>query len=477
MSSALRSLPIRWRLAGTSAVLTLVILCAFAIAVGELTSRRIRSDFDNQITVAVSELRDKTRVGVDAEGLPAPYVLLDLNAYAAAQNAVIRVIGADGSLYIQTRRAPNLGFTPPGTETIAGYRVATRRKDFVVRDQLAGETVFPLLVQYARPVSDMEATISKVQLFLLLGVLGGTALAFFAGLMIAGRAMAPIAALTSAAREIARTRDPSRRVPQPRADDEVAELAKTLEEMLQGLDAARTETEATLARQRRFVADASHELRTPLTSVLANLELLVDTLEGEQGEAASSALRSSRRMRRLVADLLLLARADVGRSAPREPTDLADVLVEAASELEPVAEGHDLTVDAEPAPVEGARDELHRLVVNLIENAVRHTVPGTRIVASTASRSGDAVVVVEDDGPGIPRDLEPVVFERFVRGGGEHAGSAGLGLAIARAVAESHGGTVSLERPASGRGARFVVRLPLARTAAPAAPTLARTTR
>ena len=90
-----------------------------------------------------------------------------------------------------------------------------------------------------------------------------------------------------------------------------------------------------LTRQRRFVADASHELRTPLTSVLANLELLADELTGEAGEAARSALRSSQRMRRLVADLLLLARADVGRETPHAPTDLGDVLVEAAGELGP----------------------------------------------------------------------------------------------------------------------------------------------
>ena len=150
-------------------------------------------------------------------------------------------------------------------------------------------------------------------MFLAFGVLGGALLALLAGLATARRAMEPIAELTAAARRIERSRDPSERLPHPEADDEVAELARTLEAMLASLDAARAETEAALARQREFVADASHELRTPLTSVLANLELLEEELEGEQREAAASALRSSRRMRRLVADLLLLARADAGR--------------------------------------------------------------------------------------------------------------------------------------------------------------------
>src|SRR5208282_5407350 len=173
--------------------------------------------------------------------------------------------------------------------------------------------------------------------------------------------------------EITRTRDPSRGVPQPVADDEVAELARTLEGMLHELDTARTETESTLARQRQFVADASHELRTPLTSVLANLELLAESLHGDQGEAARSALRSSQRMRRLVADLLLLARTDAARVAPDERCDLAKIVIEAAAELGPVSAEHEISLDVAPALVKAARDELHRLTINLLENALRHT--------------------------------------------------------------------------------------------------------
>ncbi|MFA9271453.1 MAG: sensor histidine kinase, partial [Baekduiaceae bacterium] len=280
------------------------------------------------------------------------------------------------------------------------------------------------------------------------------------------RAMAPVAGLTSTAREIEQTRDPALRMPIPEADDEVAELARTLEDMLHALDASRNETVAALKRQREFVADASHELRTPLTSVLANLELLSETLEGERREAADSALRSSQRMRRLVADLLLLARADAAREAPHEPTDIARVVVEAASELGPVSEDHELEVDAQPAIVDGSRDELHRLVLNLMQNAVAHTPAGTHIHAAVRGEDGIVTVVVEDDGPGIPPELRDRVFERFVRGGGDRGGkSSGLGLAIVRAVAESHGGRVSVQSPTMNgdgpaHGTRFTVTLP-----------------
>ena len=190
-------------------------------------------------------------------------------------------------------------------------------------------------------------------------------------------------------------------------------------------------------------------------------------MEGEQREAASSALRSSRRMRRLVADLLLLARADAGRIARHEPVDVARVVTEAAGELEPVSEGHPITVSAPyGATISGARDELHRLALNLMENALRHTDPGTAVEASVERINGQVVFSVEDDGPGIPPDLHDKVFERFFRGAGDRSGSSGLGLAIVRAVAESHHGTVTLEDPLDGRGARFVVRFPVEEPAA-----------
>jgi two-component system, OmpR family, sensor kinase len=149
------------------------------------------------------------------------------------------------------------------------------------------------------------------------------------------------------------------------------------------------------------------------------------------------------------------------------------VLLEAASELGPMAEDHELSIDAQPAVVPGVKDELHRLTLNLIENAARHTPAGTHIRASTAVENGAAVLTVEDDGPGIPPELQPRVFDRFVRGPQTAHRGSGLGLAIVRAVAESHGGTVALERPAGGTGARFVISIPREPAAAPPEPALA----
>jgi len=449
------------RLAGVSSLLTFVILCAFAIGIGSFTVHRVRSDFNRQVADTANQLPTQLNIKVAPTSVHrAVTIEPPLAAYAApADHAIVRIFTLGGSIVAQEpAKAPSLGTPSVQAKTVHGYRVVSRAG--IVRVSGTDEPIGQVIIQYGRKISDTEATVARVELFLLVGVLLGTGLAGFAGMMIARRAMAPIAELTSTAEAIARTRDPSLSVPEPQADDEVGELARTLQGMLRELDAARGETETMLARQRRFVADASHELRTPLTSVLANLELLAESLDGDEGEAARSALRSSRRMRRLVADLLLLARTDVGRVVRREPLDLAQIVVEAAGELGPVSAEHEIVLDVHPAIVDAARDELHRLTINLLENSLRHTPPGTRIRVATAASEGQATLVVEDNGPGVPPELAPTMFERFVRGAGDRGGSFGLGLAIVQAVAVSHGGAVALEPREGHSGARFVVRLP-----------------
>jgi signal transduction histidine kinase len=459
----LEHLSIRWRLALISALLTLVILLAFAIAVGEATTSRIRSDFRNQLAAASDDLKGRLRIEVNVSTGRVTKISPPLDAYAGAEHAVIRILNDnDGTILGTTKDAPNLGRTisfVDRTEFIQGYRVVSRHTELHSADP---RVRVPVVIQYARKVSDLESTVTRVRLFLIFGVVGGALLALVGGLWLARRAMRPITGLTQTARRIAETGDPELRVPQQRADDEVAELARTLDEMLHSLAASRQETELALARQRQFVADASHELRTPLTSILANLELLADVLDGEQGEAARSALRSSHRMRRLVADLLLLARADAKRELPHEPTDLGRVVVEAAAELGPVADGHVLDVNADHAVVAGLPDELHRLALNLMENAIKHTPPGTHVSVEVAYSNGNVVLTVADDGPGIPDELRDRIFERFTRGDGDRGGSFGLGLSIVRAVAQSHHGTVTLAQ--SDSGARFVVTLPAAQS-------------
>jgi two-component system, OmpR family, sensor kinase len=458
--------PVRWRLAAVSAALTLVILVVFAVVVGRLTSNRLKNDFYNDVRGTASTIAAQTRVQHTIGG-GLVYPPSQRRGMATPPDSVYQIVHGNGQpIQNGGNGLPFLGRPDLGA--------VHRTGDLAIASALVGGTfpsTDPLFVQYARTTDSLDSTVSKLWLFLGLGVIGGTVLAALAGIAIAGRAMRPIAAVTATAREIATTRDPSQRMPEPETDDEIGELTVTLEQMLRQLDAARSETEQMMQAQREFVADASHELRTPLTSILANLELLQERLDelerrGEEGEMVASALRSSRRMSRLVSDLLLLARADAGRTGARRECDLSEVAAAAVSEVRPVADGRQLTIDDEgPVPVEGNPDELHRLALNLLDNGLRHTPEGTEIRVSVERRNGDAVLEVSDDGPGLPAGMEDQVFSRFVRGNGPADLAAdsgtGLGLAIVKAVATSHGGDVDAGASPSG-GARFTIRLPAA---------------
>jgi two-component system OmpR family sensor kinase len=459
---AYRRVPVRWRLGGGSAALTFVILAGVAGVTDVLTDRHVSNAFYTQESGAAQGYATEIAPTISGTVVSCNQSITEFGLDTSAQT---RLFAPDGTLLCSSQ--PNSTFTSPGINAPIfrprrfvnasyvenGYHVYTVRVNIKPRGHA--------LMLYAEPLSNLNETISEVRVYLTGGVLVGTILAMLAGLLVAQRAMRPVVELTEAAREIARTRDPSLRIPHPEAEDEVADLARTLESMLGALAAARNESETALMRQREFVADASHELRTPLTSVLANLELLADELGGEQAESAKSALRSTRRMRRLVADLLLLARADIGRQQPHRLTNLATHLTDAAAELGRGLDDHGVTVNAEPAPVDGFGDDLHRLILNLVENAISHTPPGTHIVASSGMRDGHPTLVVEDDGPGIDPELQHRVFERFVRGGGDTASrGTGLGLAIVDAVATSHGATVRLTSLPELRGTRFEIRFP-----------------
>jgi len=451
--------PVRWRLAAVSAVLTFLILVVFAVVVGRLTSNRIQHDFDAELTDAAGSIAGQVNAATQGFDVPPPDIRTMVPP--GPSHFVARLVLKDGRVLSQVpRRAPEDLGSPSAPLTHAG--------DLETANVSLGPGSL-VYVQYARSTEPTDATINKLWLFLAAGVVGGTLLAALAGVAVAGRAMRPIAALTVTARGIAATRDPSRRVPTPNTDDEIAELALTLDQMLRELDAARTETDQMIQAQREFVADASHELRTPLTSILANLELLQARLDGaerqgEEGEIIDGALRSSRRMGRLVSDLLLLARADAGRTSTRISCDLAEMAEGALSEARPVAGDRTFELEARaPVPVMGSPDELHRLVLNLLENAVRHTPPGTEVRVWVGRRGPRAVIEVTDDGPGIPLGMHEQIFARFVRGSGPAdlapGGGTGLGLAIVAAVANSHGGTVEAGASPAG-GARFTVSLP-----------------
>lgn len=455
--------PIRWKLAAVSAGLTFVILVAFGLAVGQYTTQQLRDNYEAETRSVAEDIAGQIeRDAALTPGYGSSPALFQI--LGQSKNPVSFTLLANQQTYA-SRATPDFG-TPPGegVRVVGEFQVAT-----VLVPQ--PNSFFPSgFLQYGRNVDRLDQSVGRVWISVLAGTLGATLLAAMAGVVLSRRAMRPVSSLTSAAREIARTRDPSVTLHEPVADDEVAELTRTFNGMLHELSLARTERERSLIRQREFIADASHELRTPLTSVLANLELLDDALEGSasrelERESVESALRSSRRMRRLVADLQILARADSGRSQTFAICDLGEIAGNAVDELRLVAETHTIELICDgPAPVNGTPDDLHRLVINLVDNAVRHTPAGTVITVAVTAALPHATLTVADNGPGIPDDVRSQIFDRFVRnaGPGDRASSkgSGLGLAIVQAIALEHDGQATVGDSPEG-GALFTVELPM----------------
>ena len=352
-------IPVRWRIAITTAGLTLLILVCFALVLGQVVGNRIRSDFREELRSAARSLGAETSVSTD----PVYGVIVsrapNLRAFALPEDAQIKVLDQYGRPIPGAATNPNVNLGSPtrGIHDVGELSVAT--------EPISATGSLPAYVQYGRPNTGVNDTVARLWFFLGAGVLGGTLLALLAGLAVADRAMRPIKALTDLARRITSTRDPSKRIPVPETDDEVGELARTMDGMLQALDEAHSEREQSLERQREFVADASHELRTPLTSIHANLELLQAGGLGSDDDrhAVDSALTSTKRMSGLVSDLLLLARADAGRRVATTDMDLAAIAAGALEEVQPLAGGRRLESQLEgPLPLQGNPDELHRLV-------------------------------------------------------------------------------------------------------------------
>ncbi|HEX2016413.1 MAG TPA: HAMP domain-containing sensor histidine kinase, partial [Solirubrobacteraceae bacterium] len=299
--------------------------------------------------------------------------------------------------------------------------------------------------------SDIEATRRRLAELIVLSALGAAALGAMVAALLTRSGLAPLRRLSGAAAAVASTGDPSRRMPDPATGDELSELAQTLNTMLGALERSQ-------ATERRLLADASHELRTPLTSLRGNLAYLVrhgidrDVLRDLESEAD--------RLGRLVDDLLTLER-EGSAHPPHEP-----VALEALAREVTTRRGVELA-HADAALVHGDAGALERALENLIDNAQRHG-PENGIVTVALSVSGaTARLAVADEGPGLGDSDREQAFERFWRGPGAHERpGSGLGLSLVRAIAERHGGTVTV------RGSRFTIELPVVRAFSESGPSL-----
>jgi two-component system OmpR family sensor kinase len=324
------------------------------------------------------------------------------------------------------------------------------------------------------PLSDVDETMFRV--LVIFAVVAGVALiaATSVGIVVIRRALAPLTRVAATAAQVAGlSLDRGEvalpvRVPERDANPntEVGQMGSALNRMLDHISAALSTRQASETRVRQFVADASHELRTPLTAIRGYTELAQRRraeLPEEVAHAMGRVASESERMTHLVEDLLLLARLDSGRPLEREQVDLSQLAVDAISDAHVAGPDHHWNLDLpdEPVLVTGDGPRLHQVLTNLLANARSHTGPGTTVTVSLSTDPRGAVLRVADDGPGIPKDLQPEVFERFARGDSSRSrlvGGTGLGLSIVAAVVKAHHGTISVRSVPDDT--EFVVRLP-----------------
>jgi two-component system sensor histidine kinase MprB len=318
----------------------------------------------------------------------------------------------------------------------------------------------PGVLQLADSLSGNDHTLSTLRLILLICCAAGIALAAALGRLAAKRVLAPLAEVAQAAEHISETEDLTRRI-HVRADDEVGQMATRFNAMLDRLESSRAALDESVRAQRQLVADASHELRTPVTSLRTNVEVLLmgGALSDEDRQRLlADVVEQSEELTALVNDLIELARGD----QPIEAADdvrLDGVVEEALGRARRNAPDFEFDAHLEPIIVDGVPERLLRAINNLLDNASRHTHPGTTIEVRVDGHG----VRVRDHGDGIdPRDL-PHVFDRFYRGvNARGRQGSGLGLAIVRQVAEQHGGSVTAANAPDG-GAVFELRLPTSR--------------
>ncbi|CAJ1578730.1 HAMP domain-containing sensor histidine kinase [[Mycobacterium] wendilense] len=280
------------------------------------------------------------------------------------------------------------------------------------------------------------------------------------GIAITRRMLAPLNRVAATAREVANLPLDRGEVALPvRVPDrdihpatEVGQMGSALNRMLDHISAALSTRQASETRVRQFVADASHELRTPLTAIRGYAELAQrrrGALPAEVAHAMGRVSSETERMTNLVEDLLLLARLDSGRPLDREQVDLSQLAVDTVADAHVAGPEHEWNLDLpdEPVVVVGDAARLHQVLANLLTNARVHTPPGTTVTLALTADDTEALVAVQDNGPGIPAELQPEVFERFARGDSSRSrkgGSTGLGLAIVAAVVKAHGGRIEL---------------------------------
>lgn len=472
----------RWSLQRRLVVALVALLALVSLIVGAVSVLALRESLLQRLDQQVmAELRFVQRADGPGGGAPQPEP--QAGDDQGARNSV-RLVVLDNAViiaeYADEDRDPTLlteaqqralldAVTGPAqTLTVPGLG------DFRVRAENAQGRFYVVGLS----LDDVTATATNLVLIFALVTLGALVVAAVVGTLVVRVALRPLGRVAATATRVSELQLAKGEVALAERVDaadtdprtEVGQVGSALNRMLGHIEGALVARQESEDKVRQFVADASHELRTPLASIRGYSELtrrgdyeLPDDVVRALGRIESESVR----MTSLVEDLLLLARLDAGRELVLGDVDLVPLVVDAVGDAHAASPEHTWSLDApedSAIVVSGDGGRLHQVVANLLANARVHTPAGTAIRTRLSVDGGFAVLSVQDDGPGIPKQLQKVLFERFARGDGSRArktGSTGLGLAIVAAVVDAHDGTVSVE--SSPGSTTFTVRLPLTR--------------
>jgi two-component system OmpR family sensor kinase len=453
MRVATRSLSVR------VAAAMVVLVAVVSLVIGALTTAAISSYLTNQLDSKVAATQGRAinaLMNGDLKGPPAdaPHGqdAGTVTVYVTPSGAAGNVITSDGTLTDLGDQAVGVldGLTAGQNSTVDLPDLGEYRVHASVVD---GVTVITGL-----PTKDIQNTINSLigweVLFGGIGVLTAGGVAVF----VVRRQLRPLRRVAQTAREVAALRldtgeiGVTARVPDQLTDErtEVGQVAVALNTLLGHMENALDARHRSEQQVRQFVADASHELRTPLTTIHGYAQLSLRQRDPElYGHAMGKVMVETTRMASLVEDLLLLARLDAGRPLDRRPVDLTRLARDSVTDAQIVAPSHHWELELPPDPIVIIGDEqrLHQVVTNLLTNARRHTPAGTTVTVAAQLADHSAVLTIHDDGPGIPADLLPNVFQRFTRADTARTsttGGTGLGLSLAQSITKAHNGTLTL---------------------------------
>jgi heavy metal sensor kinase len=402
------------------------------------------------------------------------YVAEEIKALYAPEinDRFIRITRPDGSTLYLSGTPNDQSFDPKQVPAVMTsgksdysetFELPARKTLLVAGIHFQAQDGVDYFVEVGTLLDPLETMLNHLFLQLIFGLPLVVAVTTAGGYWLVRRALAPVEKITRSAESITQ-HNLSERLPVMQTGDELERLSVSLNRMIARLDDA-------FQNSKRFVADASHEMRTPLTILRGELENLIEDsrLDAEIRERAASMFEEAARLSRIVEQLFMLSRLDAGEAQKEwSRFNLAALAKNTAEQMNLLAEDKHILItcgESKPVPVEGDPSRLKQVVVNLLDNAIKYTPEGGAIRMNVLAVNGHAILEVQDNGVGIPREALPHIFERFyrtdqVRSGGSEG--AGLGLSIVESICIAHGASVEAEST-PGKGSCFRVKLPLSR--------------